>query len=112
MLDRTHRAEKAIGASAVVVGYRPYLELIEDLTAGKELISSGMRKETERCREALKRAAAGATVALVSSGDPGVYGMAGLAVELARRRRASTSPSRSSRGSRPPAPRPRGWAPR
>jgi len=67
----------------VVVGYRPYLELIEDLTSGKELLSSGMRKETERCREALKRAATGATVALVSSGDPGVYGMAGLAVELA-----------------------------
>jgi len=67
----------------VVVGYRPYLELIEDLTAGKELLSSGMRKETERCREALRRAAAGARVALVSSGDPGVYGMAGLAVELA-----------------------------
>ena len=67
----------------MVVGYRPYLELIEDLTAGKELLASGMRKETERCREALKRAAAGATVALVSSGDPGVYGMAGLAMELA-----------------------------
>jgi precorrin-3B C17-methyltransferase len=67
----------------VVVGYRPYLELIEDLTVGKELVSSGMRKETERCLEALKRAAAGATVALVSSGDPGVYGMAGLAMELA-----------------------------
>lgn len=67
----------------MVVGYRPYLELIEDLTVGKELLASGMRRETERCREALKRAAAGATVALVSSGDPGVYGMAGLAVELA-----------------------------
>ena len=67
----------------MVVGYRPYLELIGDLTPGKELLSSGMRKETERCREALKSAAAGATVALISSGDPGVYGMAGLAVELA-----------------------------
>jgi precorrin-3B C17-methyltransferase len=57
--------------------------LIDDLTAGKELLSSGMRKETDRCREALTRAAAGATVALVSSGDPGVYGMAGLALEMA-----------------------------
>lgn len=66
-----------------MVGYRPYLELIADLTAGKELLSSGMRKETERCLEALRRAAAGETVALVSSGDPGVYGMAGLAFELA-----------------------------
>jgi len=83
VLDRTHRAEGAIGRCAVVVGYRPYLELIEDLTVGKELLSSGMRKETERCLEALRRAAAGQTVALVSSGDPGVYGMAGLAIELA-----------------------------
>jgi precorrin-3B C17-methyltransferase len=83
VLDRTHRAERAIGESTVVVGYRPYLDLIEDLTVGKTLISSGMRKETERCREALTLAAAGAVVALVSSGDPGVYGMAGLAMELA-----------------------------
>jgi precorrin-3B C17-methyltransferase len=42
-----------------------------------------MRKETERCREALEHAAAGETVALVSSGDAGIYGMAGLAIEMA-----------------------------
>jgi len=66
-----------------VVGYKRYLELIADLTAGKELVSSGMTYETERCREALALAARGRKVALVSSGDPGVYGMAGLAIELA-----------------------------
>lgn len=54
-----------------------------DLTAGKRLISSGMRAEVERCRAALAAAAAGETVALVSSGDAGIYGMAGLAIELA-----------------------------
>lgn len=66
-----------------MVGYKRYLELIADLTAGKELVSSGMTYETERCREALALAARGRKVALVSSGDPGVYGMAGLAIELA-----------------------------
>jgi len=54
-----------------------------DLTAGKELLRSGMRQEVERTRTALERAAAGATVSLVSSGDAGIYGMAGLAIELA-----------------------------
>ena len=81
--DRTRRAEKAIAASNVVAGYKMYLELIEDLTEGKELISSGMTRELERCRAALDRAAEGNVVALVSSGDAGIYGMAGLALELA-----------------------------
>jgi precorrin-3B C17-methyltransferase len=67
----------------VVAGYHLYLEHITDLTAGKELIASGMMQETERCRAALQAAAQGAVVALVSSGDPGVYGMAGLALEMA-----------------------------
>lgn len=66
-----------------MVGYPPYLKKIQDLTAGKELIATGMTHEVERCRTALKRAAEGAIVALVSSGDPGIYGMAGLALELA-----------------------------
>lgn len=81
--DRTRRAESAIAKSAVIVGYGPYLELIEDLTPGKHLIASGMTQERARCRAAIEQAAAGAVVALVSSGDPGVYGMAGLAIELA-----------------------------
>jgi precorrin-3B C17-methyltransferase len=82
-LDRTLRAEQAIAASNVVVGYRRYLELIEDLTTGKELISSGMTKEIDRCQAAIEQARQGRTVALVSSGDSGIYGMAGLAIELA-----------------------------
>jgi precorrin-3B C17-methyltransferase len=82
-LDRTRRAEQVIADSEVVAGYHLYLEHIADLTAGKELIASGMMQETERCRAALQRATRGAVVALVSSGDPGVYGMAGLALEMA-----------------------------
>jgi len=67
----------------VVVGYKRYLELIADLTQGKELISSGMTQEKQRCLAALQRASQGETVALVSSGDAGIYGMAGLALEMA-----------------------------
>ena len=81
--DRTHRAEKAIADSQVVVGYKPYLDSIAELLGGRETIASGMRQEIERCRCALQRAAAGETVSLISSGDPGIYGMAGPAIELA-----------------------------
>ena len=85
-LDRTRRAEEAISKSTVVAGYTRYLELVPDLTAGKERIATGMTRERERCRKALERAEAGETVALISSGDPGVYGMAGLLLELAAER--------------------------
>ena len=77
------RAIEAIAESGTVVGYTPYLEAIADLTGGKELVASGMTHEVERCRQALRRAAAGEVVALISSGDAGIYGMAGLALELA-----------------------------
>ena len=65
-----------------MVGYHHYLESIRDLTDGKELISSGMMQEVDRCRAAVRRAQDGANVAFVSSGDAGVYGMAGLALEI------------------------------
>ncbi len=77
------RAVEAIAESGTIVGYTPYLEAIADLTGGKELVASGMTHEVERCRQALHRAAAGEVVALISSGDAGIYGMAGLALELA-----------------------------
>jgi precorrin-3B C17-methyltransferase len=81
-LDRTLRAERAIGQSTIVVGYARYLDLIKDLTPDKEIISSGMRQEKERCLTALLKAREGNQVSLISSGDPGIYGMAGLALEL------------------------------
>lgn len=67
-----------------MVGYDVYVDLIRDLTTGKEVIATGMTREVERCEIALRRAAEGATVAVVSSGDPGVYGMAGLVIEQAQ----------------------------
>ncbi|HTY66602.1 MAG TPA: precorrin-3B C(17)-methyltransferase [Alphaproteobacteria bacterium] len=81
--ERTRRAEQAIRESSVLVGYEPYLDLLRDLISGHELISSGMTQEIERCRAAVARAEKGAVVSLVSSGDAGVYGMAGLALGLA-----------------------------
>jgi adenosylcobyric acid synthase len=78
----TYQAREAIESADTLVGYTTYLDLIEPLLVGKEVISSGMTKEVERCRQAIRRAGEGRTVALVSSGDAGVYGMAGLVLEL------------------------------
>lgn len=66
-----------------MAGYGPYLESVSDLTDGKDLIASGMTREIERCRLALDQAVRGSVVSLLSSGDAGVYGMAGLAIEMA-----------------------------
>jgi adenosylcobyric acid synthase len=79
----TFEAHQAIEKADVVVGYKTYLDFIEPLLSGKEVVSSGMMREVERCSEALALAASGKLVALVSSGDAGIYGMAGLALELA-----------------------------
>ncbi len=78
----TPAAAAAIDASGTVVGYKTYLDLVMPLLKDKNVRSSGMRKEMERCREALELAAGGERVALVSSGDAGIYGMAGLVLEL------------------------------
>ncbi len=63
------------------MGYTRYVQSIQDLTARKRCVVSGMRQEKERCREALRLVSEGWTVSLISSGDPGVYGMAGLALD-------------------------------
>ncbi|MGI9953215.1 precorrin-3B C(17)-methyltransferase [Moorellaceae bacterium AZ2] len=83
--DMTPRAREALVKAEVVVGYGPYLDLIPTLLAGKEIIATGMRGEVERCRRAVRRAAQGARVAVVSGGDAGVYGMAGLVLEILHR---------------------------
>ena len=80
--ERTLRAQEAILASDLVVGYTGYMELVSDLLAGKEQHATGMTRERERVALAIARARAGAKVALISSGDSGVYGMAGLALEM------------------------------
>ena len=79
----TYEARDAVERAEAVVGYATYLDLIAPLLVGKEVVSSGMMREVERCTEALRIAAAGKDVALVSGGDAGIYGMAGLVIELA-----------------------------
>jgi len=77
----TPRAIEAIKESDVVVGYKSYLKLVEDLLEGKEVVSSGMRKEVERAKLGVELALKGKKVAVVSSGDPGVYAMASVVLE-------------------------------
>jgi len=71
----------------LVVGYKKYIELAKPFIAEKEVLSSGMTQEVERCTRAVAEAKKGKKVALISSGDPGVYGMAGLALELINKKR-------------------------
>lgn len=78
---RTLRATRTILSADYVVGYRPYLDLISDLLPGKQVFSSGMGREVDRVKMALELSEKG-SVALVSSGDPNIYGMAGLGLEL------------------------------
>ena len=79
--DMTNKAITAIASATVVVGYTKYIELIAERISGKRIISTGMTQEVKRCDEAVRLAAAGETVAVVSGGDAGVYGMAGLLLE-------------------------------
>ncbi len=78
----TFQARRVLEQCTAVAGYRLYLDQIRELLDGKRLIPGTMRQEIARCREALEAALAGETVAVVSSGDAGVYGMAGLLLEL------------------------------
>ena len=80
--EMTPRALNAIVASDVIAGYPLYLKLLGELITGKKTITSGMGGEVERCRRAANTAADGYTVSLVSSGDAGVYGMAGIALQV------------------------------
>lgn len=83
---RTPAAAAAVRQADVVIGYGPYVDLAEDLLAARQaVVRSPIGAETERVTEALGRAAAGERVALVCSGDPGIYAMASLVVELAPR---------------------------
>jgi precorrin-3B C17-methyltransferase len=65
-----------------IVGYGTYVDLVKSLVSGKEIISTGMTKEVGRVAAAIDMAQKGKAVALVSSGDPGIYAMAGLALEM------------------------------
>jgi precorrin-3B C17-methyltransferase len=78
----TIRAKQAIEESEVIVGYDTYISLVEDLLAGKEVFRYPMTQEVDRANQAIELAENGKVVSLVSSGDPGIYGMIGLVYEI------------------------------
>ncbi len=78
----TPRACAAIQASDVIVGYTTYIDLIRALVEDKEILQTPMKQEIDRCMRARDAALTGKTVAMICSGDAGVYGMAGLMHEV------------------------------
>jgi precorrin-3B C17-methyltransferase / cobalt-factor III methyltransferase len=78
----TPAALAAIRQAELVVGYTTYIRLVKPLIEGKEIIKTGMTEEIGRARAAVERARDGARVAIISSGDAGVYGMAGLVFQV------------------------------
>ncbi len=78
----TEAARQALASATTIIGYDAYIEQIRELINDQKVLSTGMMQEIDRCRAALAAASAGETVALVSGGDAGIYGMAGLVYEL------------------------------
>ncbi len=82
--DLTGRAREALERADLIVGYTAYIALIREEFPEKEMLSTGMRREVDRCRAAVEAAVSGRDVAMVCSGDSGIYGMAGLIYEVAQ----------------------------
>lgn len=80
--DQTIKAKEILEKCSVIAGYTTYIDLIREEYPEKHILTTPMRREEERCRMALE-AAQTEDVAMVCSGDPGVYGMASLCYELA-----------------------------
>ena len=80
----TIRARKVLEKCPVIIGYTVYIDLIREEFPDKTFLSTPMRKETDRCRMAFAEAQKGQDVAMVCSGDAGVYGMAGLICEVGK----------------------------
>ena len=78
----TFKAVERIKKCQVVVGYTPYIDYLGDLVDGKEVFSTGMTGEIERCKLAIKKVKEGYNTAIISTGDAGLYGMAGPILEL------------------------------
>ena len=80
----TMRAANALQSCDVIVGYTVYVDLVKEHFPGKEFLTTPMRKEIERCQLAFDEAEKGKNVAMICSGDAGVYGMAGLMLEIGK----------------------------
>ena len=79
----TFKAAETIQNADVVTGYTTYINMLKPIFPDKEYKATGMMKEVERCRMAIEDAMSGKDVAMVSSGDSGIYGMAGIVYQLA-----------------------------
>ena len=80
----TVRAQKVLEHCPVLIGYNVYIDLVKEQFPDKIFLSTPMRKEPERCRMAFEEAEKGQDVAMICSGDAGVYGMAGLIFEIGK----------------------------
>lgn len=80
----TREALLALEQSDVIIGYTVYIELLGERFAGKELLTTPMRQEEQRCRLCFEEALKGKRVALIGSGDAGIYGLASLMYEMGR----------------------------
>lgn len=78
----TFHARKVIDESDTIVGYETYVNLVKDLIHGKDVYRYAMTQEVDRAQQCIELAKSGKTVSLISSGDPGIYGMAGLIYEM------------------------------
>ncbi len=79
----TDQALSALDEADVIIGYTVYLELLGERYSGKELLSTPMKQEVERCRMCFEQAGRDKNVVMICSGDAGIYGMASLMIELA-----------------------------
>ena len=79
--DISPRARAAIESAEIIAGYKTYINLIPELVEGKKIIATAMMQEIERAELAIQEAQKNFSVAVISSGDAGIYGMAGLIIE-------------------------------
>lgn len=91
--EMTPKAVEALKDCDIIVGYNTYIALVKNIIQGKEVVGNGMRQEVDRCQKAVDLAVEGHKVAVISSGDPGVYGMAGLVLELIQKVDKENRPS-------------------
>lgn len=92
------RAAEVLKTVDAVAGYTTYIDLVKPLIAGKEVVSTGMTKEVDRVEAAIALALAGKSCAIVSSGDPGIYAMAGLVFEMCRQKGIPLAPAAGAEG--------------
>ena len=79
----TEQAQKVLMLCDIIVGYKTYTDIVKNYYPDKEYFENGMRQETERCKKCVELAKEGRTVALICSGDAGIYGMASPLLETA-----------------------------